>query len=214
VTEPVPEDVEEIAVAVRNADRLADYTIVSIHAHESDSDRSVPARFLVQFARRMIDEGADVFVGHGPHVLRGIEIYKGRPIFYSLADFLFQNETLQRLPQENYQSYQLGEDKGVADFNDARYDMDRAGFPATPEIWESVVAVPVFVGSELSELKLHPISLGFGKPRTVRGRPMFADAALGAKILSDLVRLSKPFGTEIDVVDGIGVVRVSKKATN
>jgi poly-gamma-glutamate synthesis protein (capsule biosynthesis protein) len=132
VTEPVPEDVDDVAVVVRNADRLADYTIVSIHSHESDQDRSVPAQFLVQFARRMIDEGADVFVGHGPHVLRGIEIYKGKPIFYSLADFVFQNETLQRLPQENYQSYALGEDKGLADFNDARYDMDRTGFPATP----------------------------------------------------------------------------------
>jgi poly-gamma-glutamate synthesis protein (capsule biosynthesis protein) len=214
VTEPVPEDVDDVAVVVRNADRLADYTIVSIHSHESDQDRSVPAQFLVQFARRMIDEGADVFVGHGPHVLRGIEIYKGKPIFYSLADFVFQNETLQRLPQENYQSYALGEDKGLADFNDARYDMDRTGFPATPEIWESVVAVPVFQGQALVELKLHPISLGFGKPRQVRGRPMFADDALGQKILSDLVRLSKPFGTEIDVVDGVGVVRVSGRATN
>ena len=42
----------------------------------------------------MIDAGADVVVGHGPHVLRGIEIYKGKPIFYSLANFMFQNETL------------------------------------------------------------------------------------------------------------------------
>ena len=64
----------------------------------------VPADFLVTFARAMVDAGADMFVGHGPHVLRGVEIYKGKPILYSLGDFIFQNETLLRLPSENYES--------------------------------------------------------------------------------------------------------------
>jgi hypothetical protein len=41
---------------------------------------------------------------HGPHVLRGIEIFKGKPVFYSLGDFIFQNETLLRLPAENYET--------------------------------------------------------------------------------------------------------------
>jgi poly-gamma-glutamate synthesis protein (capsule biosynthesis protein) len=209
LTDPVEEDMEEIAAVVRNAARLADYTIVSIHAHERDRELSVPAQFLVRFARRMIDEGSDVFVGHGPHVLRGVEIYKGKPIFYSLGDFIFQNETLQRLPYENYAPLDLGEDKGLADFNDARYDHDRRGFPATREIWESVVAVPVFSGKTLIEVKLHPITLGFGKPRQVRGRPMPADEPTARKIVEDLKRLSKPFGTEVDYVDGVGVVRLS-----
>ncbi len=214
VTEPHPEDLEEIATIVRNAETLADYTVVSIHAHEGDGDRSVPARFVVDFARRMIDEGADVFVGHGPHVLRGIEIYKGKPIFYSLGDFIFQNETLQRLPHENYAPLGLADDKGLSDFNDARYDHDRTGFPATPEIWESVVVETVFEGKDLSELKLHPISLGFGKSRFVRGRPLPADPELSRKIISDLTRLSKPFGTNVDYVDGVGIVRLKAPTTN
>jgi poly-gamma-glutamate synthesis protein (capsule biosynthesis protein) len=213
-TEPHPGDLEEIAMVVRNAESLSDYTLVSIHAHEGDRDRTVPAGFIVDFARRMIDEGADVFVGHGPHVLRGIEIYKGKPIFYSLGDFLFQNETLQRLPHENYAPLGLGEDKGLSDFNDARYDHDRTGFPASPEIWESVVAEAVFEGKDLREVRLHPISLGFGKPRQVRGRPLPADEALSRKIISDLTRLSKPFGTEIQYVDGVGIVRLPAPATN
>jgi poly-gamma-glutamate synthesis protein (capsule biosynthesis protein) len=213
-SEPNPRDMEEIGSVVRNAETLADYTIVSIHAHESQGDRTVPARFVVDFARRMIDEGADVFVGHGPHVLRGIEIYKGKPILYSLGDFVFQNETLQRLPDENYAPLGLGEDKGLSDFNDARYDHDRTGFPASPEIWESVVAEAVFEGKELSELRLHPISLGFGKARYVRGRPLPADEKLSRKIIADLTRLSKPFGTDVEYVDGMGVVRVKSPITN
>ena len=214
ITAPHAGDLAAIAVVVRNAARQADYTIVTIHAHEGDKSRFVPAQFLVTFARAMIDEGADVFVGHGPHVLRAVEIYKGKPILYSLGDFLFQNETLQRLPHENYARYELGEDKGLADFNDARYKNDTISFPATPEIWESVVARPVFEGDTLVELSLHPISLGFGKARTVRGRPMFADEALGRKIIDDLKRLSEPFGTEIDYVDGVGVVRLALPPSN
>jgi poly-gamma-glutamate synthesis protein (capsule biosynthesis protein) len=214
VTEPDADDLEAIAMVVRNASRQADYTIVTIHAHEGDGSRFVPAQFLVTFARAMIDEGADVFVGHGPHVLRGVELYRGKPILYSLGDFLFQNETLQRLPHDNYARYDLGEDQGLADFNDARYQNDTVGFPATPEIWESVIAAPVFEGDALVELKLHPISLGYGEPRTVRGRPTLADEALASKIIDDVKRLSEPFGTAIDYVDGTGIVRIPTPTSN
>jgi poly-gamma-glutamate synthesis protein (capsule biosynthesis protein) len=208
------EDLEEIANVVRNASRLADLTIVTIHAHEGDGNRSVPAKFLVTFARAMIDAGADVFVGHGPHVLRGIEIYRGKPIFYSLGNFIYQNQTLLRLPYENYERYKLGSNAHVADFNDARYDFGRKGRPVTPEIWESVIAVPCWREKKLIEIKLYPVSLGFGKFRTKRGRPMFADRDLSIKIIEDLKRLSKPFGTTIDLREGIGVVRLSTGATN
>jgi poly-gamma-glutamate capsule biosynthesis protein CapA/YwtB (metallophosphatase superfamily) len=213
-TEPRQEDIEEIANVVRNASRLADLTIVTIHSHEGDGNRSVPAKFLVTFARAMIDAGADVFVGHGPHVLRGIEVYKGKPIFYSLGNFIYQNQTLLRLPYENYERYKLGSNAHVADFNDARYDFGRRGRPVTPEIWESVIAVPCWRGKKLIEIRLYPISLGFGKFRTKRGRPMFADRDLSIKIIADLKRLSKPFGTTIDLREGIGVVRLSTGAAN
>jgi len=206
LTEPDPQDMAEIASVVNNASRLADYTIVTIHAHERDKELSVPAKFLVTFARAMIEAGADVFVGHGPHVLRGIEIHQGKPILYSLGDFIFQNETLLRLPQENYERYGLGARSQVADFNDARYEGDTIGFPAKPEIWESVIAVPFWKDGNLERLELHPISLGYGQPRQVRGRPMLAGADLSRKIISDLQRVSGPFGTKIDYVDGIGIV--------
>src|SRR4029453_5840753 len=117
-TEPLKEDLDEIAAVVKNAAGLSDYTIVTIHSHEGGRERTLPADFLLPFARAMIDAGADMFVGHGPHVLRGIEIYKGKPIMYSLGDFIFQNETLLRLPSENYESYDLGIGAHVAEFND------------------------------------------------------------------------------------------------
>ena len=203
------DDVREISAVVNNASRVADFTIVTIHAHEHGGRREIPADFLPVFARAMIEAGADVFVGHGPHALRGIEIFRGKPIFYSLGDFMFQNETLLRLPADNYAAYDLDGDAHVADFNDARYEEDSKGFPAIAEIWESVIAVPTFNDRQLTELKLYPISLGFGTPRQVRGRPVFADQELGEKIINDLQVLSEPYGTEIEMRRGIGYVKLS-----
>jgi poly-gamma-glutamate capsule biosynthesis protein CapA/YwtB (metallophosphatase superfamily) len=212
-TVPLKEDLEEIAAVVRSASGLADYTIVTVHAHEGGRDRVVPADFLVAFARAMVDAGADMFVGHGPHVLRGIEIYKGKPILYSLGDFIFQNETLLRLPSDNYATYDLAADKHVNDFNDARYNFDKSGFPADRLIWEAVVAVPTFRGQQLTELALHPITLGFGQARSVRGRPQFAAGELGQKILADMTKLSSDMGTKITVRDGIGHVALGGGGT-
>ena len=214
-TEPNPEDVAEIAAVVKNASRLADYTLVTIHAHEGiPRDRAVPAQFLVRFARAMVDAGADLFVGHGPHVLRGIEMYNGKPIMYSLGDFIFQNETVLRLPSENYEPYNLGLAAGVSDFNDSRYDNDRTGFPADREIWEAVVARPTWQGKQLTELALHPISLGFGKGRIDRGRPVLADAVTGKKILDDLIKRSAPFNTRITIRDGVGYVELGQTSND
>jgi len=210
ITTPHRQDMEEIAAVVDNASRQSEITIVSIHAHESADDRMVPADFIVEFAHAMIDAGADIFVGHGPHVLRGIEFYKGKPILYSLGDFIFQNETLLRLPSENYERYELDENAHIADFNDARYDHDREGFPANPRVWESVISMPVWEGEELVELTLHPISLQHGAPRTVRGRPLLAGPELSRKIIGDLQRVSEPFGTAIAFEDDIGVVEIPR----
>jgi poly-gamma-glutamate synthesis protein (capsule biosynthesis protein) len=209
-TEPLKEDLDEITAVVKNARGLADYVMVTIHAHEGQPrDRLLPADFLVTFAHAMVDAGADMFVGHGPHVLRGVEIYKGKPIMYSLGDFIFQNETLLRLPSENYEPYRLGATSHVNDFNDARYNFDKSGFPTDPLIWEAVIAVPRFRGDQLAELALHPITLGHGKSRSVRGRPMFAEGALGQKILGDLTRLSAAYGTRIAIKNGVGYVELA-----
>lgn len=212
-TEPRAQDVDEIARVVKSAATLADHVIVTIHAHESGRELREPAQFLTTFARAMIDAGADLFVGHGPHVLRGIELYKGKPILYSLGDFIFQNETLLRYPSDNYEDQRLGGDAQPDDYLNRRYDFDKAGFPANRLIWESVVAMPRFDGERLVELALHPISLGFGAARHVRGRPMLADAALAQKILDDLTQLSAPFGTRITTRDGVGYVELRGPAS-
>lgn len=205
-TEAVKADVDAMARVVSSAAKMADYVIVTIHSHEGGVDRTAPADFLVAFAHAMIDAGADVFVGHGPHVVRGVEIYNGKPILYSVGDFIFENETLLRFPVDAYEAIGLNRDAEIGDFNETRSDHDRRGFNADHEIWESFVATLRWNGKHLTELKLHPISLGFGRPMTARGRPMLAEPGLARQILENVVARSRPFGTRITIGDGVGSV--------
>lgn len=207
---PNEEDVFEISQVVNNASRLSEITMVSIHAHERKGDLENPADFIRTFAQKMIDAGADVVIGHGPHILRAIEIYKGKPIIYSLGDFMFQNESLLRLPVENYARYELDEHTHVADFNAKRYKNDTEGFPARPKVWESVLAKLHCQADQIQSISLHPITLGYGKPVTERGRPMFANPDLGAKILQDLIDLSDPIGTQIEIKEGVGWIYLNE----
>ena len=213
ITEPDTKDLQAIAASVKEARRQADWVVVSIHAHEAaNGDKELPAQFLPTFARAMIDAGADVFVGHGPHVLRGIEIYKGKPIFYSMGNFIFQNETLAFQPEENYDSVGLGLNSNPADFFDARSKNDTSGFPADFEFWESVEAEAVFNAKrELQQIDLFPITLGYKQPRTLRGRPLPASAADAQKIIERLAKLSRPMGTTVEFSNGRGVIRAGAK---
>ncbi len=206
LTSPDQNDLDAILASVGEADRQADLVVVSSHSHESKGSSTVPADFLVTLAHAVIDAGADVFVSHGPHVLRGVELYKGKPILYSVGDFIFQNEMVSRQPADNYESYDLGADAVPADFYDAR-----TSFVNNPLVWEGTVAKVIFRDKEVTGIELYPLTLGHGLPRPQRGRPLLATGEMGRKILGDLRRLSEPFGTEILVENGIGVVRVSRE---
>ncbi len=85
------------------AKRRAELVIVSLHNHDVSHHRAygiqntTPPNDEIMY-RRAIDAGADMVIGSGPHVIRGIEIYKGKPIFYSLSDFIYQYRTPDKIP--------------------------------------------------------------------------------------------------------------------
>lgn len=81
-------DVESLT-AVVHAARVklhADAVVVSQHGGVEYLDRPPP--HIRAFARASIDAGADAFLGHHPHVIQGVERRRGRPIFYSLGNFV------------------------------------------------------------------------------------------------------------------------------
>ena len=209
-TTPHEGDLADIVAVVHEARRQADWVIVTSHTHESAGSREVPAEFLETFARAVVDAGADIFVGHGPHVLRGIEIYQGKPIFYSLANFIFQNETVRFLPGDMYERYGVSAGGHPGDVQDARIEQSSTGgFPGRQDYWESVIAVPRFDDGQLAEIRLYPITLGFGDPRPQRGRPTLADSDAGQRIIDAIKKLSEPYGVSVryQQSENVGIVR-------
>ncbi len=73
--------------AVRKAATVADVVVVMIHWGVELDAR--PRAYQVTQARRMIDAGADVIFGSHPHRLQPMEVYRGRPIYYSLGNFVW-----------------------------------------------------------------------------------------------------------------------------
>lgn len=94
-------NVNDLAFArqlVTEANKKADLVVVSFHGGAEGTDQQhVPNKTeifageargnLPLFARTVIDAGADLVLGHGPHVMRGMEIYKDRLICYSMGNF-------------------------------------------------------------------------------------------------------------------------------
>jgi poly-gamma-glutamate capsule biosynthesis protein CapA/YwtB (metallophosphatase superfamily) len=98
---PNPEDARRILQSIRDARQRADLVIVYQHNHvfgnrsfstiftEGLPERLAPNPWLVKWTHDEIDAGADIIVMHGAPLLHGIEIYKGRPIFYDLGNFIY-----------------------------------------------------------------------------------------------------------------------------
>ncbi len=209
------DDLDGIGKWIRGAKKQADWLVYGVHCHESGTtgeyhggSRTSPPDFLVEFAHWSIDQGCDLFAGHGPHFLRGIEIYKGAPIFYSLGNFIFQNESIDWVPYEGYRRFELGHDHTPGDFFEARSDAGKRGFPADPVFWQSVVGVCHYEGKTLKEVKLYPIDMGFGRPIPQRGRPLLAQGRVAQETLEWLQHVSAPFGTKITIDGDIGIIRL------
>lgn len=200
-------DMQRFAKRIEEAKRSADIVLVSIHAHEmQDGRKDIPADFLVEFARNCIDKGAHSVIGHGPHILRGMEIYRNRPIFYSLGDFIFQNDTVANLPSDFYEKQGLGSEHSVIDALEKRSDNGKRGLGVNPDVWRSVVARWELQGGALAKMELFPIDLGFDEPVYRRGWPRLTD---DVSALENLRELSAAFGTELVIEDGVGKVLLS-----
>lgn len=209
VTKYNEKDAERIVRAIKEARRQADVVLISHHSHERKGlEKNQPADFCRDFAKLCLDAGADVYLGHGPHIWRGIEIYKGKPIFYSLGDFIFQNDNIERQPTEFYNLYDMGPENTVSDGLDARSANETRGLAADHFVFESAAVAFAVEDGKISDIKLKPLALGFKNGRSLRGRPEFADKEYGERILQDIANLSTPYGTELLIENGEGIIKL------
>jgi poly-gamma-glutamate synthesis protein (capsule biosynthesis protein) len=149
------------------------------HNHYWERDDRVTPEWQKALARQAIDAGADVFVSHGVPRMHGIEIYRGRPIFYGLGSFVFQTATpLGAYAPDVWQSV-----VATCTFADGR-------------LWgESSI--------ELWPVQLNEQGVSADTHLETRGRPSLATGDNGAAILAHVADLSRPYGTAI-TIDRIG----------
>jgi poly-gamma-glutamate capsule biosynthesis protein CapA/YwtB (metallophosphatase superfamily) len=200
-----PTDVAENLLAIREGKKHSDFLIATIHTHEPGNWSQEPPDFLVELAHQCIDVGADEFSGHGPHQLRGIEIYKGKPIFYSLGNFIFEVEEQKPVPLEMYEA--LGQDLKRT----SNTELDRVFVKKYLDsvLWyQSVIAVSQFDHGRLAEIRLYPVELGFSTQDGRRGLPRIAPPAVAQEILRRLRKLSEAFHTQIEIEENVGVIRL------
>ena len=213
VTKVDPTDLAEITHSIRDARQMANFVVTSIHTHEGvpgPDQGKIPPQFLVEFAHAAVDAGTDVFIGHGPQQLRGIEIYKGKVIFYSLGGLFYQDNIVRVEPSDFYNRYGLGPDARPSEGYDARGGAlnGLSGSFDSPHN-ESVVAKVVFQNRLPTEVVLTPITISVDR-RPDYGIPRLADPKMAVKILTYLQQLSKPFGTTIVIKNGIGHITIGE----
>ena len=195
-----PADLKGIITSVRVGKQLADFLVVAIHCHQNSfafqaysQDHHTPD-FLIELAHQVIDNGADVFVGHGVHTLRGVEIYKGKPIFYGVSSFF----------------YHRGEAPEIT---------DRSAGPVSRELddnLETLLTTSRFEDGKLVEVRLYPADLGQDRTRPISrgGTPSTPSPEMARRVLERLQTLSKQFGTTVSIQNGVGVIRVASNQTN
>lgn len=172
-------DLDGLVASVKNAHSQAEWVVVSSHTHEGGQGQGTPPEFLVTAAHTAIDAGADVFVSHGPHTLKGIEIYKGKPIFYSLGNFIFHSFDPTGWHHDDIWRSVIAT---------CRFGADGA--------LRGLRLDPIVLGGEAA------LRAGDFSGRDV---PMLAESD-GPPILEKLARLSAVFGTRLSIVDGRGEI--------
>jgi poly-gamma-glutamate capsule biosynthesis protein CapA/YwtB (metallophosphatase superfamily) len=200
-TRCVPADLDRICRWVQEAKARSDVTVVSVHSHESGASLNEPAEFITELGRAVIDAGADAVAGHGDHRLRAVELYRGRPIFYGLGNFISQFELQTVISAHVYDVF-------GAPAEATAHEVIGGGalsFAAGPEYARSVVAVLTYGAAGLQEIRLHPVTLGFGLPPHRRGRPALA-AGPARDTLAGMAGLSAARGTAFRWDEGTALV--------
>lgn len=189
-------DMARVEKAIYEAQLQADYILISIHSHQLSGDKKeTPSDFLKEFAHRCIDFGANAVIGHGPHLLRPIEIYKDSPIFYSLGDFALQLYDIELAPEEFFEKYGLSAATStVHELLKTRSRNFTVGLMTDKRMFQTVVPFWEMKDKKLVSLKLMPVEAAMEGNHSEIGLPRRSD---GYEICERLSQMSEPYGTKI-----------------
>jgi hypothetical protein len=183
----VPSDLEANLAAISEAASNAEIVVASVHAHGQGP-------WLEDFARQAIERGAHMVFVHGQHRILGIELYRGRPIFYSMGDFVYEVEHISRFPAEEYARLGLAPDATLSDWKAAKR---KRGLPRKRRVFEGFTTSICVSGGRVSQIRLIPTDLQFDAGGEDRGRPQLASPELGRRIVETVAQRSRRYGTSI-----------------
>ncbi|HEX5279273.1 MAG TPA: CapA family protein [Micropepsaceae bacterium] len=190
---PNPEDAQRILRNIREARQHADYVVVYEHNHVFDKpfntllqeelpERLEPPGWLKTWTHDEVDAGADIIVMHGAPLLHGVQIYKGKPIFFDLGNFIFQappaNTNLDEpIDWESVVAYVQFRGRKLLSVTFRPLALNKIG-EGTPDVHDE----------HTNNLFLQ-----------TRGLPRPASGEQAHYILERLADLSRPFGTKLEI---------------
>ncbi|MBR7165431.1 MAG: CapA family protein [Clostridia bacterium] len=203
---PNAADMARVKGAIAEARLVADYVMISIHTHQIvGSDKTTVSQVLKDICHSLIDAGADAIVGHGPHLLRAVEVYKEKPIFYSLGDFVIQLYQVPVAPEDFYKNYGLNSDSSVISLLETRSAGFTRGLMEDPRMMEAVI--PYWETDEngnLTHLELKPVKANKGDGKHLEGLPQ---PAKDTAFMEKLAEMSRPYGVTMTMENGVAVCR-------
>jgi poly-gamma-glutamate synthesis protein (capsule biosynthesis protein) len=200
-----PGDLASLVRWIENAAAQADYVIVSHHSHEKRGEHDdQPLDYQVELAHAAIDAGASVVLGHGWD-LKGVEIYRGRPIYYDLAHFGQEVESQRRHPTDTFDFWQAPAKPTPLDLVQRR----RARLGELVIAYTGVMASFAFDGDTLVRADVVPIELTSSELNHRRGTPTIAEGESAEAIVTAVARASESFGTAIRLEDGVGRIELT-----
>ncbi len=189
---------------IKKALEECENVIVNIHSHEIKHDTDdEPDDFLIEFCRKCVDAGASAVIGTGTHQLKAVEIYKGKPIFYSLGNFIFQSDMVFCMPDDFREKYKMPYGLTAKEQIAERAKLGNGGLHNDVNNFRSLMPFMTFEDRKLTNLKLYPLRLDMHT-----GFPALADEDETKIIYDYLCDRNGQFGTKIEIKNGFIEVKL------
>jgi len=200
-------DKKRLLDAVREAKKTCDYVFMMIHCHDNDGVRvENPPAYYREFAHDAVDAGVSAIFGGGCHRLRGVEVYKNTPIFYSLGDFIYQGPSVEILPADFMEKYSVDIYSTAKEALWARSRGDKVGLHCSKLNYQTFLPRLEYENGKMVGFKLLPVYLNFDRKDDLKGLPVVAEGAEAREICDLLDGLSADFDTRLKLEDGFIVL--------
>lgn len=196
VSIPNKEDAKRICKAIEDARSEMDYVIVYLHSHEIRRDTDdEPDYFVEEFAHLCVQSGAAAVICSGTHQIKAVEIFEGVPIFYSIANFIFQSDHVAQLPSDFYEKYGVDPECSASEALDVRSANGTRGLQTDINNYMGLVPTLYLNAGRVIKVEIQPIELCFDQDSELKGLPRKAEGGILQTIYNRLETLSRPYQT-------------------